>query len=202
MQPPSVSDSLGDNPLSVSDSETDLLLRRAKVGRLRQKGMTIKEICDELNLSEKTVCADIRAVCRHWLGRIALNHNVWVAESLEKLETAEQEAWQGYYRSIGPDKETMVETSDDGVKRRVTKRQRYGDPRFLQIVLNIQRQRAVLLGLMTKTQANEVGRFNVKKPKMLIIKDRQQAQDLIDVSAIGTSQVVDVKLKDDEEAET
>jgi len=115
-----------------------------------------------------------------------------MAEALSKLDMTETEAWEAFHRSIGIERETMKETTEKETKRRVTKRQKAGDPRFLAIALKCQQQRSSLLGLMTREQMKDVGLIKVKKPKMLVIKDRQQGQDLIDVSQVVDAKVIDL----------
>lgn len=178
------------NPVLACQSETDLLHRRERVAALRNQGRTVREIAAELCVDVATVSRDIKAVCNYYLSRIVQHRNAWMADALSKLDATESEAWAAFRRSTGVATEVTRETSDDGVKRRVTKKNRPGDPRFLAIAVNCQKQRSLLLGLLTKETANEVGRLAVRKPKMLVIKDRQQAGDLIDVSMV-VAKVID-----------
>jgi len=180
------------NPYCASDSEVDLLKRREQVQRLRLQGLGLLDIAEIVGVTPRTVSADIRAICNYWMARCAQNRNVWMAEALSKLDMTETEAWEAFHRSIGIERETMKETTEEGTRRRVTKRQKAGDPRFLAIALKCQQQRSSLLGLMTREQMKDVGLIKVKKPKMLVIKDRQQGQDLIDVSQVVDAKVIDL----------
>lgn len=179
------------NPTLACASESDILRRREQVAALRNRGFTVADIAKELNVDPATVSRDVKYVCNYYLSKIIQHRNVWMADALEKLENTEKEAWQGFYRSIGIITEKTREISDDGVKTRITKKPKAGDPRFLALALKCQQQRSLLLGLLNKEQIRDIDRIGIKKPKMLVVRDRQQHADLVDVSSIKTVEVID-----------
>jgi len=182
--------SLLSNPTLACQSEVDLLRRRERVAALRNQGWCVADIAQELGVDPGTVSRDIKAVCNYYRARIAQHRNVWIADALEKLDYTEREAWEAFRRSTGVVTERTRETSGKGVKRRVTKKEKAGDPRFMAIAVNCQKQRSMLLGLLTKEQGKEIGRIDLRRPKILVIRDRQQVADLIDVSEVETLEVV------------
>jgi len=166
--------------------EIDILERREHAIRLRHEGLTYRDIAKRLNVSIDTVQADFRALRTDWLRRIARNRAVWMSEILADVMALRAMAIEGYLRSIKPSMEKSVETSEKaGEKRRVRKKTKNYDPRFLSIALDCDKQRMAILGFGDKALVDRVDEMTGKKrPKLLVIRDRQPASDLLDITRL------------------
>ena len=178
--------------LTCSNGETPALAeevlvaeRRDKVMILRHKGLRYRDIAEECGVSLETVQSDFRAIRADWLRRIARHRAAWMADLLSDVEMVRRIALEDYLASDKPKRGDMVENSDKGTKRRRSRKEMRRDPRFLSIVLECDKHRAALLGMGDKTaldRADEI--LGKKRPKLLVIRDRQQASDLVDITKL------------------
>jgi len=114
-----------------------------------------------------------------------------MAETLERLDAIAAVAWEKFYASEAATVDKGVETSDKGTKRRVYRKARKADPRFLNVVLDTEKFRANILGLGDKAAVDRVDEaLGKKQPKLLVVRDRAQLQELVDVT-----QMVDLEIR-------
>jgi len=170
--------------MMVMADELEVLERRENAIRLRHQGCTYREIGKQLGVSIDIVQEDFRALRNDWLRRIARNRSVWMSEVLSDIMSVRAMAIEGYMRSTKPSLEVMDEDSEKGGKTRKTRKTRNYDPRFLSIALDCDKQRAALLGLGDRAAVDRVDEMLGKKPKLLVIRDRQQAKDLVDITRL------------------
>jgi hypothetical protein len=109
-----------------------------------------------------------------------------MADLLSDVEMVRRIALADYLDSDKPSRENSVETSEKaGEKRRTRKKTQRRDPRLLSIVLECDKHRAALLGMGDKAavaRTDEV--LGKQRPKLLVIRDRQQASDLVDITKL------------------
>jgi len=165
--------------------EVDVLQRRERVVRLRSQGSSYREIADACGVSVETVSADLKIARAQWLAKIARNKAAWMAEVLTDIQTVRSVAWEDYQTSGDPMQESSVETSEKGTKRRRARKQRKRDPRYLSIILDADKLRAAILGLGDKAAQDRVDEvIGKRRPKILVVRDRRQLQDLVDVTKL------------------
>jgi hypothetical protein len=170
------------NTIALAD-EIDVLERREHALRLRHQGGTYRDIARELGVSVDIIQEDFRALRNDWLRRIARNRAVWMSEILSDIMSLRAMAIEGYMRSVKPSKENMQEDSEKGSRSRRTRKTKNFDPRFLSIALDCDKQRAAILGLGDKAAVDRVDEMlGKKRPKLLVVRDREQASQLVDVS--------------------
>ena len=126
--------------------------RRARVAeRLTRGGRRQFEVATELGISEATVSRDVKAIEAEWHQQAVKDVAERKAVELAKINLVEREAWEAWDRSK-QDAETLrvrqrgtgedTETETEKVVR-----SQYGDPRFLDVVLECVNLRWKLLGL-------------------------------------------------------
>jgi len=124
--------------------------RRHRVAELYLRGMYQYQIAQELDTSEATVNADLKAVQKAWLSSSVRNFDEARAQEVAKIDQAEREYWRAWVRSQepAPDEPQFYPVgspgSEAGQPRLWVKP---GDPRFLQGVERCVERRCKLLGL-------------------------------------------------------
>lgn len=147
----------GEEKIGDVDTETALLAeRRAKAFRLYTRGLTLKQVSEEMVEGGKgpsiaTVSRDVNHVLAGYRRMAAQDAALHLARELGRLNTLEAEAWEAWERSKGELVETFTGKTDRGSSARVVKRQRIGDARFMKIILDIHAQRCEMLGLTGKS---------------------------------------------------
>lgn len=173
-----------------TDSEISAWERREKVVRLRSQGTSVPRIAKECGTSTFTVQDDLRLVRAEWLRMVARNKAAWMAEALSDLNTLIRTAWEDYL-GVG---ETVLGDTPRGRTRRRKKK----DPRLLTVIADALKQRNAILGLgdqAAKDRMDEV--LSKRTPKLLVIRDRQQAQDLVDVTQLVELDIRGQKIADE-----
>lgn len=135
---------------------------RQKLADMRLKGLTIEQIVTATRLSKSTVHRELRALTADWRAATAETIDTHRQRELAKLEVSEWQAWTEWERSRsiywkettervkGAGEQGNFETDPKVVKHETGSR--VGDPKFLQVILNIMRRRAKLLGLDAATK--------------------------------------------------
>lgn len=124
--------------------------------RLFLKGYTYRDIASQLNedvakrgfsyiVNHVTIFNDIKKVLIEWKKEKIDNIDDYVMAELRKLDIMEQEAWQAWEASKVERKKTKEKTGIEGFTE-IAKETCAGNPRFLDVLLNIQQRRAKLLG--------------------------------------------------------
>ena len=131
--------------------------RRSKVaGLYLNRRLTMPQIAEEIGVSMFTVSEDFHALLSGWQKNAAQDISAHCARELQKLESLEATALDGYQlsknlkkvasatkREIGSGPEATMVTTASATQQERTE----GDPRFLQVVLHCIEQRIKLLGL-------------------------------------------------------
>lgn len=133
---------------------------RKRIAELRLAFVPVVEIAARLRISTTTVNRELRALSKEWREAASSSVEEWKDRELQSLEVLEKKALAEWERSR---KDYSKETTErfkfpgkgeDGgdltTDPTVTKREtggRLGDPKLLQVLLNIKDQRAKLLGL-------------------------------------------------------
>lgn len=167
----------------MTRNEVPVLQRREKAVRLRAQGQSIRAISSQLGVSIPVVQEDLRWVKQDWLRRIARNKAAWMAEVLGEIAEVAATAWEDYLASGAATRENSVETSEKGTKTRRSRQTRKRDPRYLSIIIDATKFKASILGLGDKTAIDRVDDvLGKRQPKLLVVRDRAQLADLIDIT--------------------
>lgn len=78
--------------------------RQREVARLYMRGQPIGLIAEELKLSESTITSDLTAIRKVWLKQAAQAMDERKAQELARIDMVEEEAWNGWLRSISEQK--------------------------------------------------------------------------------------------------
>jgi hypothetical protein len=124
-----------------------VLERRVKVADLYIKGWSQAMIAKECSISQPTICDDLAKIRADWRNSAIRDFDMLRERELQRIDRVEREAWAAWERSQQPVQSAVV-TGEDITKR--TKKsviQKYGDPRFLDVVHKCIAQRRAMLGL-------------------------------------------------------
>jgi hypothetical protein len=169
----------------VVDNDVEILERRARIISLRSQRYSMPQIAAACGISVSQVQQDLRYIRAEWQRKVARNRAVWMADVLQDIEDVRSLAIDSFLKSDQPTREKSVETSEKGTKSRRARKTRQRDPRFLAIALECDKQRAAILGLGDKAAVERVDEMlGKKRPKLLVVRDRAQASQLVDVSKL------------------
>lgn len=133
-------------------TKSEVLRDRELIAKLRLRNRTLNGIVQDTGLSLATVKREIQAIEAEW--RASANEAVSEikARELRKLDQIETEAWAEWERSkldwfkrmqrdgSGSEESGPIHETKEEVGGRI------GEPRFLQIIVQVQERRAKLLG--------------------------------------------------------
>lgn len=145
------------------------------VNRMYCQGKSLAQIAKQLGLSMHTVHDDLAAARQLWAIKTQDQRAVWVARELERLEAIEHEAWNEWFRSTKPARETREENSEHP-KTTNTKRGRIGDARLLAVILKCIERRCQLLGLDAPQATAEDLDREFSEPLVLTVDTRDAAR--------------------------
>jgi len=169
----------------ITDNDVQTIQRRDLVLRLRSQGCSLPQIAKECGISLSLVQFDLRVIRADFLKIVARNSATWMSEVIGQLDTIIRVGWEDYLQSDKPAKETMVETSEKGTKSRRSRKTRKRDPRYLAIVKDAIKDKASILGLGDKASVDRIDEtLGKRRPKLLVVRDRSQVQDLVDVTKL------------------
>jgi hypothetical protein len=164
-------------------TKAQILRDRERVTELLLMGHTQKQIRDMLyketgiELSLTTIRVDIGVIRDKWREKTAANFEALMNEELARLKILESEAWRAW-RASCEDKQRMViekiarefegEAEPELIIARVTETLdgSAGDPRFLDKVIDAQKERRRLLGLYAPAKLG----IDVRAKQELVIK--------------------------------
>lgn len=144
------------------------------VNRMYCQGKSLAQIAKQLGLSMHTVHDDLAAARQLWAVKTQDQRAVWVARELERLEAIEHEAWNEWFRSTKPARETRTEDSEHP-KTTSTKRGRIGDARLLAVILKCIERRCQILGLDAPQATAEDLDREFSEPLVLTVTTRDAA---------------------------
>lgn len=125
----------------------EVLQRRTKVADLYIKGWTQAAIAIECNISQPTICDDLAKIRDEWRKSSIRDFDVLRERELQRIDRVEREAWAAWERSQQPVQSAVVTGEDVAKRTRKSVQQKYGDPRFLDVIHKCIIQRRAMLGL-------------------------------------------------------
>ena len=130
-----------------SNDDLALLQRRKQVVELYLQGWSQPAIAQHVEVSQPTICADLKAIRQDWRDSAIRDFDELRAIELQKVDLIEREAWGAWQRSQKPAQSAVVTGEGQEQKARKSMKHQYGDPRFLQLVSHCISQRRAILGL-------------------------------------------------------
>jgi hypothetical protein len=124
-----------------------ILQRRKQVVELYLQGWSQPAIAHHLEVSQPTICSDLKAIRQDWRDSAIRDFDELRATELQKLDLIEKEAWGAWQRSQKPAQSAVVTGEGHDQKARKSMKHQYGDPRFLQLISHCIGQRRAILGL-------------------------------------------------------
>lgn len=125
----------------------EIAQRRAKVADLYIKGWTQANIAIECGASQPTICDDLAKIRDEWRKSAIRDFDVLRERELQRIDRVEREAWAAWERSQQPVQSAVVTGEDIAKRTKKSVQQKYGDPRFLDIVHKCIIQRRAMLAL-------------------------------------------------------
>lgn len=118
------------------------------ISQLYLRGLTQQQIAVHLGLSQQQISYDIKEIVENWREEQGNNVADKIAIELEKISQVEVNAWESFEKSKSRAKKTTTTEKDGQIeKTNTTSYERYGDPKFLEVLLQCSSDRRKLLGL-------------------------------------------------------
>ena len=124
-----------------------LLQRRQQVAELALQGWSQAKIAEHLNVAQGTISGDLTAIRKEWRESALRDFDEARAIELQKLNLIETEAWSAWKRSQKPQQSAVFTGASPGPESRKSLANRYGDPRFLDLINKCIAARRALCGL-------------------------------------------------------
>lgn len=140
-------------------SDAQKLNDRMQIANMYLRGYSQMAIAAELDISQSTVSRDIKHLFNEWLDAAAVNFDEAKARELARIDNLEVEAWQQYEASKEDFVRTVQERSGANLtedqkgkvtKVRLTKEQRLGDVKYLNVIEWCINKRVEILALVVK----------------------------------------------------
>lgn len=154
--------------------------RRVELAKLYIEGTSHIELASRFKISLSQVNADIAAIKKAWLQSALRNFDEAKSQELARLDYIEQQAIEGWYRSIRDKKREAHKETDKGGENgpeisdeRVTEAQA-GDPRFLEQMTKCVDMRCKIFGLYKEVKI-DMAQYNINWDQV-----RQEAQQHAD----------------------
>lgn len=177
---------------SPKRNEIQIVNDRRRIATLLLQGYTHSNIRDILetetgiSLSRRTITNDVAAIRKDWQEQQREDYTALINQEIERLSAAEIEAWRAWRSSCGDKEQETIEQVARYIKpeagyvpdpdeynlmvKNVTqvikKSGGVGDPRFFNIILDIQRERRKLLGLYAPSKVG----VNVTSKTEIVVK--------------------------------
>lgn len=157
--------------------------------RLFLRGVALRKIAEELNkrnavlgrgytVTWVSVWQDLRAIMVEWKREHMNTIEEYVLIELKKLDAIEVEAWEAWEKSKTVKERKKMKPAMDGDNAldcvELVEETTAGDPRFLDMLLNVQRRRAKLLGLDAPTRIDLVKKKNETEDPSYSVKSLPQ----------------------------
>jgi hypothetical protein len=121
--------------------------RRLKVADLYLKGWTQEMIAKETGVAQPTTCEDLRRIREQWRASTVRDFDQSREIQLQKIDLLERESWAAWTRFQQPVQSAVVTGEDIAKRTKKSVIQKYGDPRFLDVIHKCIAQRRAMLGL-------------------------------------------------------
>jgi hypothetical protein len=187
--------------------------RKAELSKLMVRGYSVRGAAKEIGIDSTTCFELMNDIRREWVAEKISNTSELMAQQLAKLDELEQQAWEGWTRSLKDEvtrKRKRSKDANDAIEQTVEKafKGQCGDSSFLNTIGKCIAERNKLLGLYP-TQAGGGATVNVnldgsaiptdgdgnpieQKPVFVVVDNRQQSMSFDQFFA-------DMKLKTIEE---
>lgn len=147
LKPPDSTPRTTKTPRSPMQRELD----RMRLSRWLAQKVPQNEIALRLGLSESTIIEDKKVITKRWQQEASKSIEIIVAAELQTLLEVEREAWEAWFRSNAEKKKELRENrvnsgGEDELIQRTQTENTYGDPRYLEIILNASAARRKLIG--------------------------------------------------------
>lgn len=164
--------------------KNQIIRDRKRVSELILQGYSHQDIADLLysetgiKLSRRTITADVSIIRKDWLQERRDNYDELIDKELARCDSTEREMWRAWRLSCSDTEKKIVEEiarqlADDDeeyeliVKKVITTVEgSSGDPRFLDKIIQVQRERRRLLGLYAPARLG----IDIRQKNELIIK--------------------------------
>ncbi len=138
--------------MKITARRIDLQKRRARVAKLLGQRFRKSEIAEKLGVSPATITGDCKIIYQMIKDELKGNVDDLKAIELRTLEEGMREAWSAWFRSTKIKRVHKNRETDDPEKGVTTmveevKEKLVGNPRYLEVVAALSRNRQELLGL-------------------------------------------------------
>ena len=155
--------------------QLEMLQRREKVADLYLKGWTQAAIAIECGCAQSRISVDLARIREAWLKSAIRNFDVLRERELQRIDRVEREAWAAWERSQQPVQSAVVTGEDITKRTKKSVQQKYGDPRFLDIVHKCIAQRRAMLGLdLVVVPAPEPEKLTPMEQRQRDVEETQQ----------------------------
>ena len=163
--------------MKVTARRIELQRRRVKVAKLLGNRVPKSEIAERLKVSPATITGDCKSIYQMIKDELKSNTDDLKAIELRTIEEAMREAWDAWHRSTKIKRVHKNRETDDpekGVTKMTeeTKEKLVGNPRYLEVVAMLSRNRQELLGIKEPDK--------VKFDDKLIVEVRPATQEDVD----------------------
>lgn len=128
-----------------------------EIARLYLQGWSQRKIGEQLKISQQQVSYDLAEIRRRWLESSIRSFDEAKSRELAKIDHLEQQAWEGWNRTIGIKKKTSTKVGVNAKgpvdEETETLEELAGDPRFLQVVDTCIQRRCKILGIDAEIKA-------------------------------------------------
>lgn len=162
----------------------DVEKRRAEVSDMYIKGHSQAEIARKYGLTQSQISQDLKAIRKEWRNSRVRNFDDLVDEALQKIDKREREAWEAWEKS----KEDYIKKatkqkgkggSDKPDYQEVvtTEYKAMGDPRYLTIIGQCERDRMELLGHSAAKKIEVSGKDGEAVGVMVYLPDNKRESE-------------------------
>jgi lambda repressor-like predicted transcriptional regulator len=135
------------------DHETFIIAdRRRLVAELMHRRFSVREIARQVKMSESTVRTDMEVLIENWKRIAAADMASHMAHSLQKLDAREADLEREWEKSKGEQVEATITKRGAVSNSTLKKKQRCGDPRYMELILKVMDRRFQLLGLLKASE--------------------------------------------------
>lgn len=126
---------------------------------VRHPGRPQEWYAAQLDCSQATISRATKEIHRDWEARTAQNKEQMIQAEIDRLNRIEAEAWEAWAQSKKAKTVTTKEKVEQkgwhgSAKIKLTTQEPAGDPRFLDVILRCQQQRAAILGYEAPKKVN------------------------------------------------
>lgn len=200
-------DDIGGSP----EQQVEILYRRRQVAKRRIRGQTQEEIAAALEVDRSTVSRDLAAIDELWAKEMAADCARVKAERLASLQEIQREVWAAWAKSqvVAVIEQTKTrqrkrKRADDNAdaddepttETATTKKYQIGDPRWIQLLLEIESRICKLFGI--KFEADEAGKSDEPREQFTPEKQQEFWQAKVDSVVAKLKEIVEANGESDQ----